>query len=334
MSQLPEKLLAIQFKYLGDAVFLTPALRALKAHQPAAELHVLVAAEIAPIFAHLPWITKVWGLPRTRGKARLRDSWPVIRALRREAFDRSVDFGGNDRGAILSFLSGARQRLGAADKNSFLQKTCYSTVVSKETLPPPYVQNHLKLLAAWQIPPPQSLALELAADPALAVAAEALLPAGRVVCHLGTSEARKEWPLTRWQEFYRLARAAGFSLAFSSGPGEREQALVTGLKKLEPDIFALPPLPSLPTFLAVLQRARAMVSGDTAPLHMAAGLGVPVIGLFGASDSLWRAAPNYPDHQVVKNSEATPAGGSESCLAGIPAARVLAALTALTLPPP
>ena len=80
MSPIPEKILAIQFKYLGDAVFLTPALRALRESQPGGELHVLVAAEITPLFAHLPWLTKVWSLPRTRGRARLRDSWPVIRA--------------------------------------------------------------------------------------------------------------------------------------------------------------------------------------------------------------------------------------------------------------
>ena len=107
MNSWPEKILAVQFKYLGDAVFVTPALRALRERWPEGEIHVLVAAEVAPLLANLPWIKKVWALPRTRGRARVRDSWPVIRALRREKFQRAVDFGGNDRGAILSFLSGA-----------------------------------------------------------------------------------------------------------------------------------------------------------------------------------------------------------------------------------
>jgi len=246
VSPFPEKILAIQFKYLGDAVFLTPALRALREYQPAGEVHVLVAAEIAPLFEHIPWLTKVWLLPRTRGKARLRDSWPVIRALRREGFDRSVDFGGNDRGAILSFFSGARLRLGCVDRVGLIQKLCYTQRVSARSLPPPYVAGNLQLLAAWQVPPPASLALEIAADPAQSAAAARLLPAGRVVCHLGTSQPRKEWPLKRWQEFYHLARTAGFSLAFSSGPGQREQALLTAFKQMEPDIFALPSVPALP----------------------------------------------------------------------------------------
>jgi ADP-heptose:LPS heptosyltransferase len=43
------KVLAIQFKYLGAAVILTPALKALANQIPNIELHVLVAAEIAPL---------------------------------------------------------------------------------------------------------------------------------------------------------------------------------------------------------------------------------------------------------------------------------------------
>jgi len=341
VSPFPEKILAIQFKYLGDAVFLTPALRAVREYQPAGEVHVLVAAEIAPLFEHIPWLTKVWLLPRTRGKARLRDSWPVIRALRREGFDRSVDFGGNDRGAILSFFSGARLRLGCVDRVGLIQKLCYTQRVSARSLPPPYVAGNLQLLAAWQVPPPASLALEIAADPAQSAAAARLLPAGRVVCHLGTSQPRKEWPLKRWQEFYHLARTAGFSLAFSSGPGQREQALLTAFKQMEPDIFALPSVPALPLFLAVLQRAQALVSGDTGPLHFAAGLGIPVAGLFGADDSLLRAAPNYPARQVIKSTDYPPVDGGfisggpsdpRSCLADIPAECVLARLLDITSP--
>jgi ADP-heptose:LPS heptosyltransferase len=322
------KTLAVQFKYLGDVVFLTPALRALKEHRPAGELHVLLAAEIAPALEHLPWITKVWSLPRTRGRARIRDSWPVIRALRRERFDRSVDFGGNDRGAILSYLSGARTRLGVMDKPRLIQKFCYTQAVAAGTLPPSWSQRHLHLLDAWQIPPPRSAALEIAADPALADAAAQLLPDGRVLCHLGTSQPRKEWPVARWREFYRLARAAGIPLAFSTGTNAREQALLAELQALEPDIFVLPPTGGLKLFLAVLRRARAVVAGDTGPLHFAAGLGVPVVGLFGTEDSLVKAAPMYAENQIVKSGEILPADvdPDRSCLADIRPEQVLAAL--------
>ncbi len=113
------KILALQFKYFGDAVLMTPALRALREKFPQGELHALVPESIAPILQSLPWINRVWPMPRRRGSASLTLTWPVIRALRREHFDCSVDFASNDRGAILSFLIGARQRLGWAERGGF-----------------------------------------------------------------------------------------------------------------------------------------------------------------------------------------------------------------------
>ncbi len=179
-----KKILAIQFKYLGDVVFIIPALRALREHRPDCELHVLVAEEAAPVLEHLPWLTRVWPMPRTRGKARIRESWPIIRALRREKFDFSVDFAGNDRGAILSFLCGARERLGTLERGrSWGRKICYTQTVPVETLPDSWVRRHVELLSACQIPPPKSVHLEANADPALSGEAARLLPDAKVICH-------------------------------------------------------------------------------------------------------------------------------------------------------
>ena len=76
-------------------------------------------------------------MPRRRGRARLSETWPLIRALRREHFDRSVDFASNDRGAILSLLIGARRRLGWDERGGFFgRKFCYTDRVAPETKPP------------------------------------------------------------------------------------------------------------------------------------------------------------------------------------------------------
>ena len=338
MKPRPEKILAVQFKYLGDAVFMTPALRALKKHQPENELHVLVASEVAPLLEHLPWITKVWPLPRTRGRARFRASWPVVRGLRREHFDRAVDFGGNDRGAILSLLSGARRRLGTLESGAaWFQRFCYTETVRADALPKAWVSRYLQLLSTWDVAAPASLRLEIAADPALAAEAANLLPAGMIVCHLGASQPRKEWPLDRWQGFLRLARAAGFNLIFSTGVDERERNLLVALKNREPDIQALPPRLNLSGFLAVLRRAQAVIAGDTGPLHFATALGVPVIGLFGTGASVQRAAPLYHASQVIKGGDcfcdarllpSAHCHDAPPCMAAIKPEQVLAALQA------
>ena len=73
------KLLVIQFKYHGDVVVATPTLRALRRAFPDWELHVLVSQEAAPLIARLPWIDRVWGFPRIRGRINARSSLQVVR---------------------------------------------------------------------------------------------------------------------------------------------------------------------------------------------------------------------------------------------------------------
>jgi heptosyltransferase III len=333
------KILALQFKYFGDAVLMTPALRALREHWPAAELHLLAPAEIAPLFQHLPWLTRVWPMPRKRGSASLRETWPLLRALRREQFDRSVDFASNDRGAILSFLIGGKNRLGWDERGGFLgRKFFYTDRVVPEKNPPHESVRLAQLLSGWQISVPAALEAEIRADPALAEAAKKILPHERaVICHVASSQPKKEWPRAHWAEFHRLASAAGYTVVFTTARGEREAALMAELNsRLEhtgklPGPLILPLISELPLFLAVLARAGVFISGDTGPLHFAAGLGVPTISLFGPSSPA-RWAPLGERHQSLTGAVCGCDGhsavctGARHCLAEISPAQVLAAL--------
>ncbi len=325
MSARPEKILALQFKYFGDAVLMTPALRTLRGHLPSAEIHLLVPEEVAPIFEHLPWLNRVWPLPRRRGRAGFRQTWPVIRALRRERFDRSVDFASNDRGAILSRLVGARRRLGWDERGGFLgRKFCYTDRVAPANEALHESARLARLLSGWQIPLPVSLESEIRADPSLAVAAEKILPDARtVVGHVASSQPKKEWPLAYWAKLHRLAGEAGLPVVFTTAHGEREAALMVDLKELAPDAVILPPVPELPLFLAVLARAGVFISGDTGPLHFAAGLGVPTISLFGPTPpTLW--APIGPRHLFLTGSSCQCDGNWAVCQS---ASHCLAAIT-------
>ncbi|HEX5400073.1 MAG TPA: glycosyltransferase family 9 protein [Verrucomicrobiae bacterium] len=297
------KILALQFKYFGDAVLMTPALRALRGHFPDAELHLLVPEEIAPLFQHLPWLNRVWPMSRRRGSASLRQTLPIIRDLRREQFDRSVDFASNDRGAILTRLIGAPRRLGWDERGGFVgRKLCYTERVAPGQSPQHESARLVQLLSGWQIPPPSSLEAKIHSDPSLATAARNVLPdENAVICHVASSQPKKEWPLTHWARLNRLATEAGFRVVFTTARGEREAVLMTKLKQLAPDAVVLRPLPELPLFLAVLARAGVFISGDTGPLHFAAGLGVPTISLFGPTPpAQW--APIGPRHRYLTGS--------------------------------
>ncbi len=311
------RILAIQFRYLGDAALMTPALRALREHYPGSALHVLVAEEVVPLLEHLPGLARVWAFPRRRGKAKPALSWPVIRALRRERFDRSVDFGGNDRGAIVSLLCCARERLGPLWPGGFLgRRFCY-THTHRMQFGGHQSLTNCQLLSAWGIAAPEYPRLEICPDPALAKAAEQLLPRPAILCHLTTSQPKKEWPLGHWAEFYQRAAAAGLEMAFSTGITPREQALLEDLKQQLPGVRTVPVITDLPTFLAMLKRARLFISGDTGPLHFAAGLGVPTIGLFGPSPAdKW--APLGHEHRALQADRCACGVDTSVCLSASP----------------
>ena len=312
MSARPEKILAIQFKYLGDAVLLTPALRALRNQFPGTELHLLVPEEVTPIFQHLPWLNRVWPMPRRRGSASLGKTWPVVRALRHERFDRSVDFAGNDRGAILSFVIGARQRLGWAQRGGFLgRRFCYNRRVALETGEQHESARMMRLLSAWDVAP-GPLEPEIRSDPALAAVAAKLLPERTTLCHMASSQPNRQWPVQRWAEFYQLASAAGLSIAFTTAAGTRERALTDELKQIAPAAPILPAVSELALFLAVLKRAEVFISGDTGPLHFAAGLGMPTISLFGPSSPM-RWAPVGERHRILTGSPCSCGAGASVC---------------------
>jgi heptosyltransferase III len=316
MPRFVKKNLCILFKYLGDVAVAVPAMRALKESRPEDELHILVAEEAVPIVRHLPWVTHVWGLPRKRGRAQLRSSLPLIAALRRQHFALSVDFVGNDRGAILSFMIGARERIGLIPEQSFWgRKLCYNRPVLEETIPSVDVhesERHLRLLHGFDVDQNASCTLEVHADERLALEAIGLLEPGAVIAHLSTSQPKKEWPVEYWQALYLQTRRAGVRIVFASGPSEREQALLEALREIEPEAPVLGRVSSLDLYLAVLARARAFISGDTGPLHFAAGLGVPTLSLFAATDAR-RWAPLGEQHRCLTGGGCHCSGHAHVC---------------------
>ncbi|HSY43303.1 MAG TPA: glycosyltransferase family 9 protein, partial [Candidatus Acidoferrum sp.] len=225
-----------------------------------------------------------------------------------------VDFAGNDRGAITSFLIGAKRRLGWAERGGFFgRKLCYTECVAPETKIQHESAKLSHLLSAWDIPSPRTLEAEIRADPNLAGTAKEILPGERTVfCHVASSQPKKEWPLDHWAKLHHLASEGGWQVVFTTARGAREQSLMTELAKLAPDAVILPLIAELPLFLAVLQQAAVFISADTGPLHFAAGLGVPTISLFGpSSPTVW--APIGDRHQALVGGMCSCDGNSAVC---------------------
>ena len=101
------KILLVRLRLVGDVVFTTPAIRALRRRYPAAVLDYVVEPAAAPVVRHNPHLTPVIEADRPRGLARLRYDLALARRLRAASYDVAIDFHGGPRSAVLVRASGA-----------------------------------------------------------------------------------------------------------------------------------------------------------------------------------------------------------------------------------
>ena len=102
----------MRLRLVGDVVFTTPAVHALRRHFPDARIDYLVEPAAAAIVRHSPDLDTVIEVARPRGLARLAYDLRLARRLRRERYDLALDFHGGPRSAWLVRASGADERIG------------------------------------------------------------------------------------------------------------------------------------------------------------------------------------------------------------------------------
>jgi len=287
----PKKILAIQFKQIGDSVLMVPSLRAIRQQWPDCELHVLVFGNIAQIIRPLPWINHVWGVPKSKS---LRSIFSILRmllTLRRLKFCRSVDFGANDRGAWLGFFIHAKLRLGAKKKKKGALHV--STFGYNQTIAQKY-DNYYQaavlssVLRAWAVYP-QNLKLELHADDQNKGHTNLILPSEFICLHLTTARVAKNWPVPKWSHLHNLLCEREFPVVVSAGSSREEREILKEFSDASPNAIVLPSFDTILDYLNFIKSCRLLVCGDTAPVHIAAALNVSTLTLFGPTDHLlWK----------------------------------------------
>jgi len=99
----------------------------------------------------------------------------------------------------------------------------------------------------------------------------------------GAAHATKRWPVAHWSALAERLAAAGYRPVVVGGPEDRglaQQLVGEGAGGGNPVASAAGEF-SLQETGALLARARVVVSGDTGVMHMATGVGTPVVALFG-----------------------------------------------------
>ena len=344
------KILLVRLRLIGDVVFTTPMLRALRRHHPQAHLTYVVEPMAAPVVLGNPHLDEVIVAPKPRsGIGRLADDASLALRLRRERFDIAIDLHGGPRSGLLTLASGAPTRIGYRIAG---RSWMYTHVVPRaaDLLPRHSVVNQWDLLEPLGIGAcdPARDAMEMPDDPAAASRIDLRLtdagigPAHRlVVVHVSAGNPFRRWPsesfATLIVELAKRDPARRFMI--TSGPSEADaaravaeaarQALGGASRAVAHGQFEIGEL------RALTARAALYIGGDSGPLHIAATTRTPVVALFGPTlperSMPWRdprwfgeaidvgALPCRPCHQR------TCVPGDFRCLTGITADRVVAA---------
>jgi len=305
------RILVVRLGSLGDIAHALPAVAALRDTFPQARIDWLVESRWAELLELNSELTNVIPVDtRSWRRAPLSAAtWRSVGALRRTLrevrYDIAIDFQGLYKSAVVAWLSGASRKVGFA--RGVAKEGGAARFYTEQISPPAGVHviemNRALARAAGAGDTAVRFPLPTSAEDEASV--EEMLRSHHlnefVVLSPGGGWGSKCWPVGRYAALHNtLARERGWRTVVNAGPGEEKlvsefqaQARVT-----KPVHLVL----TLRQLVALLKRARLVVSGDTGPLHLAAALGTPVVGLYGPTDPT-RNGPYGPRAVVLHHRE-------------------------------
>ena len=279
------RILVVRLSSLGDVVHAIPVVAALRRAFPDARIDWLVderyrdLVELVPVVDHRLVVsprTSVSGLPT------------VVRALRAGGYDVAIDLQGLIKSAVLARMSGARRVIGFG-RGQLREPMAgwFYTETSLEEGSTHVIEKNLALLARLDVSAqPWEFPIDEAPSSALERTRDALGPDGDsrfALLNAGAAWASKRWDPERFGELAaRLQAEEGLRSAVIWGPDERSRA--ERVVAASEAAAVLTPPTTIPDIVSLARAAEVMISGDTGPLHLAAAVGTPVVGVFGPSD--------------------------------------------------
>lgn len=278
-----QKFLVVRLSSLGDLVHTIPAVAALRATFPAAQIDWLVDRRWSPLIEIVTCINQTILLDRSPRKV-----FALVARLRRARYTCALDLQGRYRSAVLGWLSGAPRRIGRAAKST--REPGAALFYTDRVVPTGrhIVDMTVDLAVRAGAKPPPEPQFPLRVPPeALQRVREKLSREGvagaYVVISPGGGWKSKCWPPARFAAVAAaLQRAHGLRAIVNVAPGEEEmaRAIMDAAAPAQPVALSF----DIHELAALLAEARLVIAGDTGPLHLAAALGTKVVGLFGSTD--------------------------------------------------
>ncbi|QDY43468.1 putative lipopolysaccharide heptosyltransferase III [Candidatus Pantoea soli] len=341
----PQNILLIKLRHHGDMLLTTPAINALRARYPQANIDVLLYKETRPMLEAHPAIRQLHIIDRNWKKAggwqKFRHELALVTAVRACHYDVVINLADQWRSAIITGLSGAPVRIGFAfnKRNNAFWRACHNYRVSTAQ----HGQLHTveQNMAALQ---PLGIAAAGARASMHFSAADQqkvqqMLTAAHVNGPFVVVQPTSRWVFKCWEDekvaqLIEALTADGRTVVLTAAPDQKELAMISHIQSLcrSQNVVSLAGELSLPQLAALIDAARLFIGVDSAPMHMAAALETPCLALFGPTKlQHWR--PWGENNRVIWAGDYAPLPSPDSIdtkteqryLSAIPVADVIAA---------
>ncbi len=265
------KILVVRLGALGDIVHAMPAVAALRRAMPSAQIDWLVDARHREV---VDLVRGINGRISVDPAGNWRELPAVLRRLRGERYDAALDFQGLLKSAVLARFSGAARVIGFS-RDVLRERAAAVFYRERRDIPRGHhvIEKNLQLAAALGVDVSQiSFPFDVPPGP--------IIDGPYALLNPGAAWPNKRWPpaafgeIAAWlQEVHRTPSIVLW--------GPQELDLASQVVAASAGAARLAPPTRIGDVLALARGARLMVSGDTGPLHLAAAVGAPIVGLYG-----------------------------------------------------
>ncbi len=281
----PKKVVIVQTAFIGDVVFASPLVHAIKKAHPKTQVWLMVRPKSQEVAACIPEIDGVLTFDKYGGETGPGGVLQAAARIRRENFDLLVSPHRSARTALVARLSGVPCRVGYRQG---LGRLAYNLALSPMRNEPCNLAQDLKLIEAVGIPA-AGTRLRLVAPEDKSKYADGFLEQHAIgaddrlvaLC-VGAYWATKRWPAVYFASLGESLKERGYRPLLFGGPYEKEIVARIAEARGEPLVSCVGN--SLAESAALLARCDTAVGGDSGMTHMARALGVPTVLIYGPTD--------------------------------------------------
>ncbi len=297
------RVLIVKLSALGDVVHSLPVAVEIKRQVPEAQVWWVAESINAPLLEAHPAVDRVLVSPRyiwkEAGMGQAMEAMGRVVAELRAGFEAVIDLQGLIKSAFFVAMARSKRKIGFRD-----YKEKIASVVLNEPMPP-YDPDRHAVLRYLDVLEPLGLERPAVVDFGLewmgSLASGVMSSLGLegkdvVVVHPMARWESKLWPEAHWRELIGLFVREGLSVVITGDKADQPVCARLGAAAGALDCSGRLGLVELGALMA---GARAVVSTDTGPMHLAAGVGTGVVGLFGPT-APWRTGPFGSGHRVLR----------------------------------